>query len=272
MPVAPAPFAAAAQPQVWHPQAAHPQAAHPHAQQQFVTSTGAPQPPASRGGSGVGIVVLGLIGGFIAIVAVGIVALSFLGSTVEESFEQVVVSEQPAQGFEPGDEAEVPAAEAIVEPQAAFDPAAEPGVAFVTADGNVSMTISPKWDGPVVEAVGDFDFTRFEVPEFSRGDYQSRLDVWNLDDRESTFEVIAESQAFIEGMEIQSFRTRTIDGDVVGIVTFEGGRGDVEQGALLVIHKTETGYARALLVTPIERFAEASLTYEAHLLTVRFTG
>ena len=217
---------------------------------------------------------------------VGILALSLLGSTVDESFEPTPAFDQPAQPFEstePPPQAPSNAASEngaapeaiservpIAEPSA--DALAEPGVAFVSPNGYVSMTASPEWDAQGVNTVGGTDFNLFTVPEFSTIDYRSDLLVWDLRDRELTFQAIAESQAFIEGMEIESLETRTIDGEVVGVVAMVGGRGDVEEGAVLVIHKTETDYAAALLFTPVERLAEAFVRYESHLLSVRFEG
>ena len=183
--VAPAPSWSTDAPQP--PQVSHPQFSHPQAQAPFSgSSTVVHPPPASSGGAGVGTAVLGLIGGFVALVVIGVLALTFLGGTAEPSFEEIALPEQPAQATPPIEPLESASTSTVPEAAATVDvvpetatpvedttselagPAASVTTEFTSATGNFTLEGVETWNGPEVDVhlAADSHFSTIETDTY----------------------------------------------------------------------------------------------------------
>ena len=253
-------------PQVSQPQFSHPQFSHPQAQAPFSgSSTVVHPPPASSGGAGVGTAVLGLIGGFVSLVVIGVLALTFLGGTAEPSFEEIALPEQPAQATPPIEPLEsaptstVPEAAATVDvvPETATPvedttselagPAASVTTEFTSATGNFTLEGVETWNGPEVDVhlAADSHFSTIETDTYPDSDPVAIV-AWSDESagRVRTHASIIGEIAELEGLTVRQLGSITDSGETVGVGLMSTPDGsDTPYSGYAAGHRTDDGYA-----------------------------
>ena len=109
------------------------------------------------------------------------------------------------------------------------------------------------------------------MPEFDVGPFESEVRIWAVDDGEISVDAIIEAEAVRSGMTLDRQDINVEEGEVTAAAFFVGG-GSIGGESVLVVHKTDAGYAAVVLAVPEFSFVEAVLIHGANLQTIRYAG
>ena len=151
------------------------------------------------------------------------------------------------------------------------------GETYLTPNGQASVITSPDWQTPTVGLNSDAEeINTFALPNFSTPFVNAQITIDGRRKFASTSIDIEDAlrlEAANANYEVQNFDTaQGPDGETIATATLSESVGGAEIGVLMVIHQSRTGSSRALLITPIDRLAEAALAYQEQLETVRHLG
>ena len=137
------------------------------------------------------------------------------------------------------------------------------------------MLPSTEWELLGVNEFGGTEFNIFAVPEVSTREFEADLLVWDIGGRgpESTYETIFRAESVISELDIESTRIIPMpDGEEIAVALMSGERDGVDLRNYMVIHKTETAWAAAVLTGPAETLDAGVSRYEESLHSLRYTG
>ena len=148
---------------------------------------------------------------------------------------------------------------------------AEAGEVYTGPQGDLSITTTWAWGDPSVRTLDGTEFAIFALPEFDVGPFESEVRIWAVDDGEISVDAIIEAEAVRSGMTLDRQDINVEEGEVTAAAFFVGG-GSIGGESVLVVHKTDAGYAAVVLAVPEFSFVEAVLIHGANLQTIRYAG
>ena len=146
---------------------------------------------------------------------------------------------------------------------------------YVSPNGAFSILPSTEWELLGVNEFAGTEFNIFAVPELSTTEFEADVLVWDIGGRgpESTYETIFRAESVISELDIVSTQLIEMpDGEEIAVGLMSGERDGVDLAKYMVIHKTETAWAAAVLTGPVETLTAGVSRYEASLQSLRYTG